>query len=140
MPGGAGLVLMPLYASFEWGDWIIRSPYIAAAWTALIAFLMVSTLPTLSLKKFSIPHRYVMPLLLGIGLVAAFLTTAPFPTLFLIGFIYIGSIPLTIRAAWRSRRAGQALKPEPAEAAALPAPPPVAVLGEANPPPNEWRH
>ncbi|HWD58428.1 MAG TPA: CDP-diacylglycerol--serine O-phosphatidyltransferase [Stellaceae bacterium] len=140
-PGGAGLVLMPLYASFEWGDWIIRSPYIAAVWTALIAFLMVSTLPTLSLKKFSIPHHYVMPLLLGIGLVAAFLTTAPWPTLFLIGFGYIGSIPLTIRAAARARRAAEAKKPELVEAVALPAPPPAVVLGEAAaPPPNEWRH
>src|SRR5580658_4161803 len=51
-PGGAGLVLMPMYASFEWGDWVARSPYLGAVWIAGSAFLMVSTLPTLSLKKF----------------------------------------------------------------------------------------
>src|ERR1700733_1417917 len=39
-PGGAGLVIMPLFASFEWGDWIARSPYLNAVWIALIAFLM----------------------------------------------------------------------------------------------------
>src|SRR5579863_9649447 len=40
-PGGAGLVLMPLYASFEWGDWIARSPYLGAVWIGGIAVLMV---------------------------------------------------------------------------------------------------
>src|SRR5579863_8518097 len=49
-PGGAGIVLMPMYASFEWGDWIARSPYLGAVWIAGIALLMVSRLPTLSLK------------------------------------------------------------------------------------------
>ena len=139
-PGGAGLVLMPMYASFEWGDWIIRSPYIGAVWIALIAFLMVSTLPTLSLKKFRIPHRFVMPMLLGVGVLAAFLSTAPWPTLFFIGLLYVGSIPLTMRAASRFRRAGQARKPEAETAALLAAPPPSAALGEAALPPHEWRH
>jgi len=50
-PGGAGLVMMPMFASFEWGDWIIRSPYLSAVWIGGIALLMVSTIPTLSLKR-----------------------------------------------------------------------------------------
>src|SRR6202012_5150748 len=70
-PGGAGLVMMPMFASFEWGDWIARSPYLGAVWISVIALLMVSTLPTLSLKKFHVPHQYVMPTLLGVGLIAA---------------------------------------------------------------------
>jgi CDP-diacylglycerol--serine O-phosphatidyltransferase len=140
-PGGAGLVLMPLYASFEWGDWIVRSPYLSAAWIAGIAFLMVSTLPTLSLKKFRIPHRFVMPTLLGVGLLAAFVTTAPWPTLVLIGTLYVGSIPLTMRAAARLRHAAEPRKPEQAQATALLAAlPPSPAVGETAPPPNEWRH
>jgi CDP-diacylglycerol--serine O-phosphatidyltransferase len=141
-PGGAGLVLMPLFASFEWGDWIARSPYLNAVWIAGIASLMVSTLPTLSLKKFRVPHRFVMPTLLGVGLLAAFATTAPWPTLFLIGILYVGSIPLTVRAAMRLRRAGAPRKAEPVEAPAalLAAPPPAPALGEAVAPPHEWRH
>ncbi len=138
-PAGAWLVLMPLYASFAWGDWIIRSPYLSALWISGIAFLMVSTLPTLSLKKFRIPHRFVMPTLLGIGVLAAFLSTAPWPTLFFIGLLYLGSIPLTIRAAARYRRSAEAKKPDPAEAAVLLTAPPPA-LGEVAAPPNEWRH
>jgi CDP-diacylglycerol--serine O-phosphatidyltransferase len=141
-PGGAGLVMMPMFASFEWGDWIARSPYLGAVWISLIAFLMVSTLPTLSLKKFRIPHHYVMPTLLGVGLLAAFLTTAPWPTLFVIGLLYLGTIPLTVRAAAGYRRAAESRKTaEPAAApAALLTPPPAAALDEAAVPRNEWRH
>ena len=141
-PGGAGLVLMPLYASFEWGDWIIRSPYVGAIWVTGIALLMVSRIPTLSLKKFHVPHHYVMPTLLGVGLLAAFVTTAPWPTLFFIGLLYLGTIPLTMRAAVRLRRAAEPKKPEPlAETPALlAASPPAPPLGDAAIPPNEWRH
>ncbi|HEU0215847.1 MAG TPA: CDP-diacylglycerol--serine O-phosphatidyltransferase [Stellaceae bacterium] len=140
-PGGAGLVMMPMYASFEWGDWIARSPYLGAVWIAGIGFLMVSRLPTLSLKKFHVPHQYVVPTLLGVGLLAAFATTAPWPTLVLVGLLYLGSIPLTIRAASRYRQAA-AKKAEPATAPAalLTAPPPPAALDDAAHPPNEWRH
>ena len=138
-PAGAWLVLMPLCASFEWGDWIARSPYLGAVWIGGIAFLMVSTLPTLSLKKFRIPHRFVMPTLLGIGVLAAFLSTAPWPTMILLGALYLGSIPLTMRAAARLRRTVEARKAEPVEAPALLAAPPPAI-GEAALPPNEWRH
>jgi CDP-diacylglycerol--serine O-phosphatidyltransferase len=139
-PGGAGLVMMPMFASFEWGDWITRSPYLGAVWISGIALLMVSRIPTVSLKKFRIPHRFVMPTLLGIGLLAAFATTAPWPTLLLIGFMYLGSIPLTMRAAAQSRRTAGAKKPEPTEAPALLAAPPAAPVGDAVVPPNEWRH
>jgi CDP-diacylglycerol--serine O-phosphatidyltransferase len=130
-------VLMPMFVSFEWGEWIVRSPYLNALWIAGIAALMISTIPTFSLKKFSIPHRFVVPTLLGIGLLAAFATTAPWPTLTLIGLLYIGSIPLTMRAAKPLPREAEAKKTETAEMPALLAAPP---LGEPAPPPSEWRH
>jgi CDP-diacylglycerol--serine O-phosphatidyltransferase len=140
-PAGAGLVLMPMFMSFEWGEWIVRLPYLNALWIAGIAALMISTIPTLSLKKFRIPHRFVVPTLLGIGLLAAFATTAPWPTLTLIGFLYLGSIPLTVRAAAPLRHAAKAKKAEDAEPAALlAAPPPSPAVGEAVPPASEWRH
>jgi CDP-diacylglycerol--serine O-phosphatidyltransferase len=139
-PGGAGLVLMPLYASFEWGDWFVRSPYLGAVWVAGIAALMVSRIPTLSLKKFHLPHHYVLPMFLGIGLLAAFATTAPWPTLVVIGTLYLGSIPLTVRAAARLRREAAARKPDAAEAPALLTPPPAPALPDAAVPASEWRH
>lgn len=139
-PGGAGLVMMPMFASFEFGDWIVRSPYLNLFWISGIALLMVSRVPTLSAKRFRIPPHQVVPTLLGIGLLAAFATTAPWPTLLLLGLIYLATIPWTMRAGrLEARRAGAPKKPEPAEPAALIAAPPAA-LGEATPPPNEYRH
>jgi CDP-diacylglycerol---serine O-phosphatidyltransferase len=143
-PAGAGLIMLPMFFSFEWGggwvDWIARSPYLNGVWITGVALLMVSTVPTVSLKRIRIPHHFVMPTLLGIGVATAFLTTAPWPTLMVVGAVYIASIPLTIRASYRLRSAA-ALRPgEPAEA-----PPPLPVApplppGETEAPASEWRH
>src|SRR5438067_11025131 len=142
-PAGAGLLLVPLFVSFEWGDWIARSPYLNAVWIGVVALLMVSTVPTVSLKQIRIPNHLVMPSLLVVGLLAGFFMTAPWPTLTLIGVIYTGSIPLTFRAYMQRRRLYESRKPEAAETAqtpaALPAAPPLP-LGEPTTPANEWRH
>jgi CDP-diacylglycerol--serine O-phosphatidyltransferase len=69
-----------------------------------VAALMVSRVPTFSMKRFRIPHNYVLPVMLGIAVVAAFLTTAPWPTLSAVGILYVASIPLTVRSFNRLRR------------------------------------
>ena len=66
-PAGAGLVMVPMFLSFEWGDWLFRSPYLNAVTVTGIALLMVSKVPTVSLKRIRIPHHFVVPTLLGIG-------------------------------------------------------------------------
>jgi CDP-diacylglycerol--serine O-phosphatidyltransferase len=149
-PAGAGLLMLPMFISFEWGDWIARSPYVNAVWISGIALLMVSTVPTVSLKRIRIPHRFVIPSLLGIGVMTGFLTTEPWLTLTFVGAVYIGSIPLTIRASYRLRRAAGSRQAEPAEATAPQAPAAAVLpLGEAappagppanGPPAGEWRH
>jgi CDP-diacylglycerol--serine O-phosphatidyltransferase len=142
-PAGAGLLLLPLFISFEWSDWIARSPYLNAVWISGVALLMVSTVPTVSLKRIRIPPHLVMPSLLAIGVLAGFFMTAPWPTLTFVGAVYIASIPLTIRASTRLRRAYETRRTEPAEApqqaTALAATPPLP-LGDATRPANEWRH
>ena len=140
-PAGAGLVMVPMFLSFEWGDWLFRSPYLSAVIVAGIAVLMVSKVPTVSLKRFRIPHRLVVPTLLGIGVLAAAGTTAPWPTLTAIGIVYVGSIPLTIRAYFRLKRAAAPRRDEPADPASLPPPPAAAYpLGDGGAPANQWRH
>jgi CDP-diacylglycerol---serine O-phosphatidyltransferase len=140
-PGGAGLVMVPMFLSFQWGDWLFRSPYLNALTVTGVALLMVSKVPTVSLKRIRVPHRLVLPTLLGIGVLAAFVTTAPWPTLTAIGIVYVGSIPLTIRAYYRLRRAAKARPSEPAQAAApvLPPAPSYPLTGD-DPPANQWRH
>jgi CDP-diacylglycerol---serine O-phosphatidyltransferase len=140
-PAGAGLVMVPMFLSFEWGDWLFRSPYLNALTVTGVALLMVSKVPTVSLKRIRIPHHLVVPTLLGIGILAAFVTTAPWLTLTAIGVVYVGSIPLTIRAYYRLRRAAEARRNVPAETEAL-VPPPAAgypLSGEETPA-NQWRH
>jgi CDP-diacylglycerol--serine O-phosphatidyltransferase len=142
-PAGAGLLLLPMFISFEWGDWIARSPYLNGVWITGVALLMISTVPTVSLKRIRIPPDFVVPTLLGIGLLAGLFTTAPWPTLTFIGAVYIASIPLTVRASLRLRRAAEARRAEPTE---TPAAEPVAVAAvpaaplDGHPPANEWRH
>jgi CDP-diacylglycerol--serine O-phosphatidyltransferase len=140
-PAGAGLVMLPMFISFEWGEWIARSPYLNAVWISGVALMMVSTVPTVSLKRIRIPHHFVIPTLLGIGVMTGFFTTAPWPTLTSVGALYLGSIPLTIRAATPLRRAAKAKKTEMAEAPVLLAAPSVPpAIGEPATPPSEWRH
>jgi CDP-diacylglycerol--serine O-phosphatidyltransferase len=114
-PAGAGLVMIPMFLSFEWGDWLFRSPYLSAVTITGIALLMVSKVPTVSLKRIRIPHHMVIPTLLAFGVATAFLTTAPWPTLMVVGVAYLSSIPLTIRSYYRLRRAAEARKTESAK-------------------------
>jgi len=140
-PAGAGLLMLPMFVSFEWGDWIPRSPYLNAVWISGVALLMVSNVPTVSLKRIRIPPHLVVPTLLGIGVATAFFTTAPWPTLTCVGAVYLASIPLTIRASYRIRRTDAGVRPpQPAEAV-TPIPPPAALpTGDPAPPASEWRH
>jgi CDP-diacylglycerol--serine O-phosphatidyltransferase len=124
-PGAAGLVMVPMFLAFEYGDTVFRSPYLNAVLMTGVALLMVSRIPTISLKRFRIPHHYVVPIMLVVAVVAGFLTTAPWPTLSVVGLVYLASIPFTIRqfnrlrnAAERNARAADAdLFPDPAAAA-----------------------
>jgi CDP-diacylglycerol---serine O-phosphatidyltransferase len=139
-PAGAMLAIMPMLVAFEWGDWIVRSPYFVGVWVTAVALLMVSTIPTVSPKKFRIAPHLVVPTLLGIGILAGFLTTAPWPTLTALGLFYLGSIPWTMRSARRMKAAAAARKPaEPTEAPAL-APPAPHTLGEGTAPTSDLRH
>jgi CDP-diacylglycerol--serine O-phosphatidyltransferase len=138
-PAGAGLLMWPMFISFEWGDWIVRSPYFNAVWISGVALMMVSTIPTVSIKRIRIPNHLVIPTLLGIGVMIAFFTTAPWPTLTVVGVVYLASIPLTIRAAARARLAAAQRQIEGAEAAAQPSAV-VVPLSETKPPASEWRH
>jgi len=134
--------MVPMFLSFEWGDWLFRSPYLNAVTVTGIALLMISKVPTVSLKRIRIPHDMVIPTLLGFGVATAFLTTEPWLTLTVVGIVYVSSIPLTIHSYLRLKRTAQARKTEAAEKAEpTPLPTPAAFpLGEATQPPNEWRH
>ncbi len=97
-PAAAYLSLMPLifqqYLAVPWLD----SPVIYSFFLIVTGALMVSRIPTFSLKKVTIPHPLVLPLMLigALGLMAIY--SHPWLTLSIIGCIYLGLIPFSIRA------------------------------------------
>jgi len=97
-PAAAGLVLMPLIVSFEAGSGFVDRIPVVSIFLLGVSFLMVSKVPTFSAKKMRIPNTYVLPVLLFVGLLAAFLVTEPWITLAVIDALYLGLIPLAIRA------------------------------------------
>jgi CDP-diacylglycerol--serine O-phosphatidyltransferase len=109
-PAGAGLVMIPMFASFEFGFAVFRSPALNGIVLAGVAALMVSRVPTFSFKRFRVPGEWVLPMLLVIGALAAFLTTEPWGTLLVVGALYVGSIPLSIRSYRKLREAAEELR------------------------------
>lgn len=104
-PAAAGLMLLPVVASFELPPGMIDRPLFVGPWILLIAALMVSRIPTFALKRLRIPNHWVLPILLAVVVVAAGLATEPWLTMLGIGLVYLASIPVAYRAAWRLRRA-----------------------------------
>ncbi|MBC7906315.1 MAG: CDP-diacylglycerol--serine O-phosphatidyltransferase [Rhodospirillaceae bacterium] len=102
-PAAAGIVLLPMVASFEFGVGFFDRPVVTAVFLLGVAFLMVSTIPTFSFKKVRVPNAWVLPVLLVVGLTAAFLVTEPWLTLALIGASYVGLIPVSVRSFRRLR-------------------------------------
>jgi len=94
-PAGGLLILMPLI--FELSDLNLNfniknfTPY----FTILIAFLLVSKIPTLSLKKISISPKATVFILLGIGIIFISLLYYTFETLLVFGLVYLISIPFS---------------------------------------------
>ena len=97
-PGAAGLVLLPMILSFQFGGAFLVSPVLNAAVIVTVAFLMISRIPTYSFKQFGVPHKLVLPVLLLVGLLAAFLVTSPWATVTVIGIAYIVSLPFSVRS------------------------------------------
>jgi CDP-diacylglycerol---serine O-phosphatidyltransferase len=92
-PAAAGLAILPMLLSFQFGDTVFRSPYLNAVVLAGVAALMVSRVPTYSFKRFGVKRDWVLTTFVVVGALAAFITTEPWATLSMIGLLYLGSIP-----------------------------------------------
>jgi CDP-diacylglycerol--serine O-phosphatidyltransferase len=116
-PAAAGLALTPLIASFVVGDGIARSWVLNAVFLVFVAAMMVSRLPTFSIKKVRIPPDRVLPTLLLASVVIVGLVVETWLTLSLIGLVYLLSIPVAVVVARRMRDREVAAEPSalPAE-------------------------
>jgi len=97
----SGLNLQP---ELEAGFNILHTPYTYAVFLILSGVLMISYIPTFSLKKMKISQKHVLPLMLTVFLTLAMLYSEPWSTLTLIGFAYLGSIPFSIKKCRKLKR------------------------------------
>ncbi len=109
-PAAAGLAIVPMLLNFEFGWSGFRSGWFGAVVLAAVGALMVSRVPTFSMKRFHVPREWVLAMLLIIAGLAALATTEPWAMLLIIGIIYIASIPLSVRAYSKLRRAADEMR------------------------------
>ena len=103
-PVGAGLAFLPVYLWMATGDDLFRDPLLVAPWTALVAFLMVSNLATLSWGRMR-PRRDVrLGVIAVVGMVFAALLLEPWWTLAIICFGYLATMPWSIARYARIRQ------------------------------------
>ena len=94
-PAAAGLVLLPLILNQSGLIEIENYATISSITILITSILMVSKLPTYSLKRILIPRHSTIFLLLGIGIYVSLLIFYTFETLFFTGVIYLLLIPIS---------------------------------------------
>lgn len=100
-PVGAGLAFLPLYLWFASGLDLLRAPFVVGPWALLIAFLMISNLPTLGWGALR-PRRAIRLEVIALaGMITVALLTEPWLTLVGICLAYLVLMPV---AVWRYRR------------------------------------
>ena len=94
-PAAAGLVLLPLILKLS--GWIQLDSYTILTSVTIVttSILMVSKIPTYSLKRILIPRHLAIFLLLGLGIYVSLLIFYTFKTLFFTGVIYVLLIPIS---------------------------------------------
>lgn len=96
---------------------LLRSPAVTAPWTAFVAVLMVSSIATFA-PTIRLRQRIRFEAVVMIVVLVAALVSAPWPTLALLAFAYLATIPFSVRSYRRIRQlratqAGPASGPEP---------------------------
>jgi CDP-diacylglycerol---serine O-phosphatidyltransferase len=97
-PAGAGLAFVPIYAWFLTDMEIFRDWRVVAPWMALIAFLMISNLPTLGWRRLRLPPEWRLMVIGGAGLFSAMLMLLPWVSLLALSLFYLAMVPV----AWMS--------------------------------------
>jgi CDP-diacylglycerol--serine O-phosphatidyltransferase len=105
-PAAAGCMIMPMLATFALGQSWPRAWALNALVALVVAVLMVSRVPTFSIKMIvvRVKPEWILPTLIGVGLLAAALLSAPWLTLLAVGVAYLVTLPISIVVAYRLRR------------------------------------
>ena len=106
-PVAAGVMLLPLLLSFEFGDGLVREPAFCILLIAITSVLMVSRVPTPSLKYIRFGRDGWIAAAIVLTVLAALAIYAPWGTLAVGILVYLATIPLVIH---RSRVARDAVR------------------------------
>ncbi|MDC0426378.1 CDP-diacylglycerol--serine O-phosphatidyltransferase [Pelagibacteraceae bacterium] len=94
-PAGAGLVLLPLVYELSELKFNIDVKSLTPFFVIIVALLLISKIPTFSLKKIKVSSQLSIFLLFGIVIIFISLIFFTFESLLIIGGIYLFSIPLS---------------------------------------------
>ncbi len=97
-PAAAALAIMPVLITFDFPqtEYILRSNAFLAILMCIVTFLMISRIPTISLKKMKVRRCMFLPLMLFVILFINFMLSQPWLTLGIMTCLYALSIPVGI--------------------------------------------
>ena len=99
-PAGALLALLPMVVTLQLGRGWWSGPLLVSVWTIGVAGLLISRIPTLSLKTIKVRARAMAPLLVLVALLAAAVISYPLAALAAAMVVYLLHLPY---AAYRYR-------------------------------------
>jgi len=93
-PAAACLILLPMVLAFQFKDSAFSHPWLSAAMIALMSWLMVSRVPTLSLKQLQVPRPFKKAAIASGGVLLGFAIVWPWATLTIALLAYLLTIPV----------------------------------------------
>lgn len=103
-PVGAGLAFLPMYLWIASGREEFRDPHLVGVWLVIIAFLLISSVATMSWQSMRPRKTIRLEIIAAVGLVFAALLTEPWFTLVGICVLYLALLPVGILSYARIKR------------------------------------
>jgi CDP-diacylglycerol---serine O-phosphatidyltransferase len=94
-PAGAMLCILPLVLSMQFGEDILDHPFVVAAYTIPIALLMISRIPTFSVKSQRVPREFLLPITISAITILVGFVIEPWATFTVLAICYLASIPFS---------------------------------------------
>ncbi|MFO1247110.1 MAG: CDP-diacylglycerol--serine O-phosphatidyltransferase [Alphaproteobacteria bacterium] len=95
-PAAACMMLLPLLVSFQFSDPLVREPWVSGIFIAITSVLMVSRLPTPSIKYMKLQRQHRVLAAIAFAGLAALLIAWPWGTMTVGLLIYVATIPFAI--------------------------------------------
>lgn len=97
-PAAAALAMMPVLISFDFPEieYIIRSNTFCSILMCVVSFLMISRIPTISVKKTRVQTYMLLPLMIVVVLFINFMLSQPWLTLGIMTGLYAVFLPIGV--------------------------------------------